>query len=221
MALSKYASPKKQSSDKRPSTPPRPKATRTLTLELTQQGKIVIGGQTVSLDDLKTQLLKQRDRIRTDGRKTQDITVQLLCNRGTKTGLIQPIIEQCRAVGFEKFNLDFTRDTAAKEKPLPPSVKLHLKADEKGDLAEIVFNGRTYDSFADMNRYLRDLHQKRPDSIPEEVVIEADYLLKYQHVIRAVTSVTEYRTEDGRAVRMTLKIKFVASKKDAKKESSP
>lgn len=219
-ALRARSAPKKQPADKKPSTLPNPKATRTLTLELTQKGKIVIGEQTVSPDDLKTQLLKQRDRLRTGGRKAQDVTVYLLGNDETKTGLIQTVIKQCRAVGFEKFNLDFSPDSAAKDKPLPRSVKLHLKADDKGDLAEIIFNGRTYDRFADVNRYLRDIHQTRPDSMPEKIEVAADYQLKYQYVIRAVSSVTGYMTRDGRTVRMATTIKFIPSKKGAEKEPS-
>lgn len=105
---------------------------------------------------------------------------------------------------------------AAREGPtnapdLPPMV-VRLVADDAGDLAGLALEGNSFGSFADLNRRIIEIvgNDRGPGSIAEsaEIEIDADYHLKYQHTVEAITAVSGYVTPDGHVVKLIEKIKF-------------
>jgi biopolymer transport protein ExbD len=106
--------------------------------------------------------------------------------------------------------------------PLEPDadlpIKLRLKADASGNLAEIVVNDNQ--SFAqDFNRLRAFILQMTPggttgpseDEGPE-VELDLDYQLRYEYVIRAITSVTGHRQGDE-IIRLVNRLKFAPPRK--------
>jgi biopolymer transport protein ExbD len=97
---------------------------------------------------------------------------------------------------------------------LPP-MKLRLVASSTGDCADIILNAR---SFSGANRW-KELHahvlsivgdgSQRADA---EVEIDADYNLKYENVIEAITAVSGSIGDDGQVVKLVEKIKFAPPK---------
>ena len=105
---------------------------------------------------------------------------------------------------------------AAREGPsnstdLPPMV-VRLTADDAGNLTGIQLEGNAFGSFTDLNRRIIEIvgNDRGPGSIAEsaEVEIDADYHLKYQHTVAAITAVSGYLTPDGHVVKLVEKIKF-------------
>jgi biopolymer transport protein ExbD len=106
--------------------------------------------------------------------------------------------------------------------PLEPDadlpIKLRLKADASGNLAEIIVNDNQ--SFAqDFNRLRAFILQMTPggttgpseDEGPE-VELDLDYQLRYEYVIRAITSVTGHRQGDE-IIRLVNRLKFAPPRK--------
>lgn len=93
---------------------------------------------------------------------------------------------------------------------LPP-MKLRLVAASNGDCADIILNAR---SFSGANRW-KELHNHIASIVGEgsqaaeaEVEIDADYNLKYENVIEAITAVSGSVDANGNVIKMVEKIKF-------------
>jgi biopolymer transport protein ExbD len=94
---------------------------------------------------------------------------------------------------------------------LPPMV-IRLRADDAGNLTGIALEGNAFRSFAELNRRIIEIvgNERGPGSLAEsaEVEIDADYHLKYQHTVEAITAVSGYVTPDGHVVKLIEKIRF-------------
>lgn len=91
-------------------------------------------------------------------------------------------------------------------------LKLRLKADANGNLAEIVLNdtqtfGTNWDQLRGYVLQLVGDEAGPSDDSGPEVEIDLDYNLHYVHVIEAITSVTGYRSGND-IVRLIDRIKF-------------
>ena len=103
--------------------------------------------------------------------------------------------------------------------PLPP-MKLRLKAAANGDIASIILNERSFDSFEgqenSLHAYIMSLVNGAAgpgENLPEaEVELDCDYHLRYEHVVKAITAVSGHKTESGDIVKLIERIKFAPPK---------
>jgi len=108
-----------------------------------------------------------------------------------------------------------------------PPMKVRLQADGNGNLAALFVNnrrlastnvgGREDGGFEQLHleamRYCED--SRGPGSViaNAEVELDADYNLKYENIIAAITKVSGYKTADNKIVKLIEKIKFSPQKK--------
>jgi biopolymer transport protein ExbD len=102
-----------------------------------------------------------------------------------------------------------------------PPMKVRLQADGNGNLAALYVNNRRLagndGGFEQLHleamRYCED--SRGPGSViaNAEVELDADYNLKYENIIAAITKVSGYKTADNRIVKLIEKIKFSPQKK--------
>jgi biopolymer transport protein ExbD len=107
--------------------------------------------------------------------------------------------------------------------PLEPDsdlpIKLRLKADASGNLADIVVNDSQSfgKDFAKLRTFVMQMTPggaKGPgDKDGPEVELDLDYHLRYEHVINAITSVTGHRQGDD-IIRLVNRIKFAPPRKN-------
>lgn len=101
--------------------------------------------------------------------------------------------------------------SGAEVDPTALDMTLRLTANAEGDLTGIRLNDREFQEFGELQRHVMGLvGGDQPDSLREsaEVEIDADYLLRYEYVIQAITSVTGYRTPENDVVKLIEKIRF-------------
>ena len=95
--------------------------------------------------------------------------------------------------------------------PTALDMKLRLTANAAGDLTGIRLNESTFSQFDELHRHIISLvGGDQPDSFREsaEIEIDADYQLRYEYVIEAITAVTGYRTPENEIVKLIEKIRF-------------
>jgi hypothetical protein len=72
-------------------------------------------------------------------------------------------------------------------------------------------NDRSFSSFDELHRHIIAIvGDDQPDSFREsaEIEIDADYQLRYDYTMKAITAVTGYRTPDNQVVKLIEKIRF-------------
>jgi len=88
---------------------------------------------------------------------------------------------------------------------------LKLTSNAEGDLTGIKLNDNAFVGFDDLHRHVIGLvGGDQPDSFREsaEIEIDADFQLRYEYVIEAITAVTGYRTPENEVVKLIEKIRF-------------
>ena len=100
-----------------------------------------------------------------------------------------------------------------------PTLRLRLTAADNGDLLAVQMGEKSFgagpDAFAQLHQYLRSLIQDDggPGAGDEpEVEIDADYNLRYDYTIRAITAISGY-IENGDTHTLVEKIRFTPPKK--------
>ena len=96
--------------------------------------------------------------------------------------------------------------------------RCRLTANGEGELTGIQLNDKSFEQFEDLHLYVIGLvGGDQPDSFREsaEIEIDADYQLKYEYVIKAVTAVTGYRNDNEDIVKLIEKIRFSPPKTPA------
>ncbi|HEX5446495.1 MAG TPA: biopolymer transporter ExbD [Pirellulales bacterium] len=84
-----------------------------LTLQLSEEGLVLFGGDKVRVDEMGPRLQIERNVIeRQPGKKVSDASVIIRADARTKTGLVQELIKQCQQRGFEKFALRVKQERA-------------------------------------------------------------------------------------------------------------
>ncbi|MCG8653078.1 MAG: biopolymer transporter ExbD [Pirellulales bacterium] len=102
-------------------------------------------------------------------------------------------------------------DNSAMVDPTELQLKLRLRADEKGHLTSISLNDSSLDTDFDALRakVVQQVGTVAPleDEKGPEIEIDTDYNLRYEYVIRAITSVSGYKDGD-RVVKLIERVKF-------------
>ncbi len=106
--------------------------------------------------------------------------------------------------------------SSAAVEPIPP-IKVKLLADAQGALAGIRMGERGLARFSDLNNEIMRLvgGSAGPNAAesPFEVEIDADYNLRYENVVAAITAVSGYVDKDGHIIKLIDKLKFSPPKK--------
>lgn len=97
------------------------------------------------------------------------------------------------------------------DNPYPP-ITIRLEAGAGGGLAGIYMGDRPLSNFAELRSEVIGIvgTESGPDSAAAmtEVELDADYNLKYQHIIEAITAVSGYVKSDRTVGKLIEKIKF-------------
>ena len=81
-----------------------------ITLHLTKEGTVVVGGQEVFLEGLRPYLVKEANVLELQGRPLSDATVVIRAHRDAQTGKVQELIKVCQESRFEQFALRAKED---------------------------------------------------------------------------------------------------------------
>lgn len=101
--------------------------------------------------------------------------------------------------------------SGAEVDPTALDMTLKLTSNAEGDLTGIRLNESVFGGFDDLHRHVIGLvGGDQPDSFREsaEIEIDADFQLRYEYVIEAITAVTGYRTPENEVVKLIEKIRF-------------
>ena len=101
--------------------------------------------------------------------------------------------------------------SGAEVDPTALDMTLKLTSNAEGDLTGIKLNDSAFGGFDDLHRHVIGLvGGDEPDSFREsaEIEIDADFQLRYEFVIEAITAVTGYRTPENEVVKLIEKIRF-------------
>lgn len=97
-----------------------------------------------------------------------------------------------------------------------PTLNLAIEADASGNLAELRLGGISFgsdaDAFVKLHRHIRGLinDEGGPGTASEqELEIDADFELRYEHTLRAITAITGY-LENGKRHALIEKVRFAA-----------
>ena len=85
--------------------PPEAALEAPLILQLTEQGNVLVIGDSVPVGEMGRYLRTEAELIKRQQKPVADASVVIRADRGTKTGLVQELIKKCQEVGFEKFSL--------------------------------------------------------------------------------------------------------------------
>jgi biopolymer transport protein ExbD len=81
-----------------------------ITLHLTKEGTVIIGGQEVTIDGLGPYLNAEASVLRIRGKSPATATVIIRGHREAQTGKVQDLIRVCQSNSFEKFALRAKED---------------------------------------------------------------------------------------------------------------
>ena len=105
---------------------------------------------------------------------------------------------------------------AAPDDQLVPPVRVRLSSNPDGSLAGIKMNDSPVSDFEELRKKVINLvgNDSGPNSIADktEVELDCDYDLRYENVVRAITSVSG-KVQGGVIVELIKKIKFTPPKK--------
>jgi len=76
-----------------------------ITLHLTKEGTVIIGGQELTIEGLSPYLSAEADVLRIRGKPLSDATIIIRGHREAQTGKVQDLIRVCQTNNFEKFAL--------------------------------------------------------------------------------------------------------------------
>ena len=76
-----------------------------ITLHLTKEGSVIIGGQEITIEGLAPYLSAEADVLRIRGKPLSDATIIIRGHREAQTGKVQDLIRVCQETNFEKFAL--------------------------------------------------------------------------------------------------------------------
>jgi len=76
-----------------------------ITLHLTKEGSVIIGGQEVTIEGLSPYLSAEADVLRIRGKPLSDATIIIRGHREAQTGKVEDLIRVCQTNNFEKFAL--------------------------------------------------------------------------------------------------------------------
>jgi biopolymer transport protein ExbD len=106
---------------------------------------------------------------------------------------------------------------AAAETPVDlPPIKLRLAANAQGQLSGITMGERALGGFSELHTAILELvgTDTGPNSLASqtEVEIDADYDLRYENVVAAITAISGHVDSAGHVVKLIEKLKFAPPK---------
>ncbi len=81
-----------------------------ITLHLTEDATVVVGGQETSIGGIGPFLIREKNVLEIQGKTTDDATVVIRAHRVAATGRVQELIKACQENSFEKFALRAKED---------------------------------------------------------------------------------------------------------------
>lgn len=81
-----------------------------ITLHLTAEGTVIMGGNEVPINGLRPLLIKEANVLKMNGKGTGDATVIIRGHRDAQTGRVQDVIKECQENRFERFALRAKED---------------------------------------------------------------------------------------------------------------
>ena len=86
--------------------PPKSPVPSPITIQVTENGKAILGGEQVAVSGLARLLTVERQVLdRMPGKSAKEATIIIRADGGTQVGIVQEVIEVCQETGFEKFSL--------------------------------------------------------------------------------------------------------------------
>ena len=76
-----------------------------ITLHVTREGTVVIGGEEIQVAGLKPYLLREKDFLSLQNRRLEDATIIIRGDADARTGKVQEVIQECQKNQFETFVL--------------------------------------------------------------------------------------------------------------------
>ena len=74
-------------------------------VHLTNQGTVVVGGNEISLDALRTTMAPELAMLKLEGKTAADANIIIRGHQTVPGGKVQDLIKRCQDLGFEKFAL--------------------------------------------------------------------------------------------------------------------
>jgi biopolymer transport protein ExbD len=81
-----------------------------ITLHLTEEGTVFIGGEEIAITGLGPYLSREANVLRIRGKPLSDATIVIRGHRDAQTGKVQELIRECQRNNFEKFALRAKED---------------------------------------------------------------------------------------------------------------
>jgi biopolymer transport protein ExbD len=81
-----------------------------ITLHLTKEGSVIIGGEEVPIAGLSPYLTREANVLQIQGRPLSDATIVIRAHKDAQTGRVQELIKNCQQNRFEKFALRAKED---------------------------------------------------------------------------------------------------------------
>jgi len=85
--------------------PDKPTVADKIVLQFDKQGRIIVGAETVSVENLKTVLSNEAYLLQTQDKTPSDATIIVRAHRDCPTGKVQEVIKNCQEKKFDKFIL--------------------------------------------------------------------------------------------------------------------
>ncbi len=81
-----------------------------ITLHLTKEGTVIIGGEEIPISGLQPYLSREANVLRIRGRPLSDATIIIRGHKDAPTGRVQELIKECQSSNFETFALRAKED---------------------------------------------------------------------------------------------------------------
>jgi biopolymer transport protein ExbD len=81
-----------------------------ITLHLTKEGTVIIGGEEIPITGLQPYLAREANVLRIRGKPLSDATIIIRGHKDARTGKVQELIRECQNSNFEKFALRAQED---------------------------------------------------------------------------------------------------------------
>lgn len=91
--------------------PPDGPIEKPLTLQLESDGRVIYSGAPLTIEQLKPQLVLERQLLERAGSTAAEGTVIIRADRGAPTGKVQELIQACQEQGFERYRLRAKQET--------------------------------------------------------------------------------------------------------------
>ncbi|HID76257.1 MAG TPA: biopolymer transporter ExbD [Planctomycetaceae bacterium] len=85
--------------------PPEAPLQQPITLQLTPEGTVLVGGEERTIQGLRPILIREGQLLEAAGHSPREATIVIRADRSAKAGKVQEVIQVCQETGFEKFVL--------------------------------------------------------------------------------------------------------------------